>query len=87
MMLARGLAGAQLGAIDVLVFAYYAVSFEKYAENLKTLGKFDERKAAKLKGYLFSSSAIGYTVGYLIAAGMDRDNNPIFLTQSQPSTM
>ena len=69
MILARALAGLQFGAIDSLVFAYYAVSFEKYKENLKTIGKFEEKKAAKVKGYLFSTSAIGYIVGYQIGAG------------------
>ena len=70
MILARGLAGLQLGAIDVITFGYYAVSFEKYKENLKTLGLFEEKKAAKVKGYVFSSSTIGYIIGYQIGAGM-----------------
>ena len=49
MILARVLAGLHLGSIDTLVFGYYAVSFEKYKENLKTLGKF-EKKETKMKG-------------------------------------
>ena len=39
MILARGLAGLSLGAVESLTFTYYAVSFEKYTENLKTIGK------------------------------------------------
>ena len=35
------------------------LSLEKYKENLKTLGKF-EKKETIMKGYLFSTSAIGY---------------------------
>ena len=70
MILARALAGLHLGAIDTLVFAYYAVSFEKYKENLKTLGKFEKKKETIMKGYLFSTSAIGYAVGDIIAVGI-----------------
>ena len=69
MLLARWLAGMQLGAADTLVFAYYSVSFEKYTENLKALEKFDEKRAAKVKGYLFSTSAIGYAVGFGFGIG------------------
>ena len=69
-ILARGLAGLQTGSTDSLVFAYYSVSFEQYAENLKTLGKFEETKAKKLKGYLFSSVSIAYIGGYGLGVGM-----------------
>ena len=89
MILARVLAGLHLGSIDALVFAYYAVSFDIYKENLKTLGKFEKKKEAKLKGYLFSSSAIGYTVGYIIAVGksflQDNFTQYSYAQDSQPS--
>ena len=70
MILARGLAGAQMGSVDSIAFAYYSISFEKYTENLKTLGRFEEKKSAKVKGYLFSSSTIGYTFGFGLGVGM-----------------
>ena len=81
MILARALAGLHLGAIDSLVFAYYAVSFEKYKENLKTLGKFEKKKETKMKGYLFSTSAIGYAVGNIIAVGIIMEMS--FLQQNE----
>lgn len=70
MILSRGLAGLQSGIVDALVFAYYAVSFEKYTESWKILGTYDKQKAIKLRGYLFSSSAIGFSMGYIIGVGM-----------------
>ena len=69
MILARALAGLQSGSVDSLIFAYYSVSFEKYKENLKTLGKFEEKKAARAKGYLFSSATFGYISGYALGVG------------------
>ena len=69
MLLARGLAGLQLGAADTLVYTYYSVSFDKYTENMKTLEKFEKKRAAKVKGYLFSSTTIGYSVGFALGAG------------------
>ena len=33
-----------------LVFAYCSVSFEKYTENLKILGKYEKKKAERVKG-------------------------------------
>ena len=69
MILARGLAGIQLGATTALAFSYYAVSFEKYTENLKKLGKFDEKKAKSARGYLFSSYGIGNMIGFAVGLG------------------
>ena len=69
MILARGLAGIQLGATTALAFSYYAVSFEKYTENLKKLGRFDEKKAKRTRGYLFSSYGIGNMAGYITGLG------------------
>ena len=71
MILARVLAGLQLGAVDSLAFSYFGVSFEKYKQNLKILGKFEEKKVAKVKGYVFSSNSIGTTLGFWIGAGMN----------------
>ena len=70
MILARALAGLQTGSVDSLVFAYYSVSFEKYTENLKTLDRFEETTAKKVKGYLFSSACIAYAIGYGLGVGM-----------------
>ena len=47
MILARGLAGMQQGSAVSIVFSYFAVSFNSYMENLKILGKFEEKKVAK----------------------------------------
>ena len=71
MILARVLAGLQLGAVDSLSFSYFGVSFEKYKQNLKVLGKFEEKKVAKVKGYVFSSNSIGTTLGFWVGAGMN----------------
>ena len=71
MLLARGLAGLQQGSIESLMFSYFAISFEKYTENLKTLGKYEEKKAAKVKGYLFSTTSIAYVIGFGIGVGIN----------------
>ena len=68
-MLARGLAGVQLGAATSLVFAYCSLSFEKYTENLKILGKYEKKKAEIIKGYVFSLFNIGNMLGSLIGTG------------------
>ena len=70
MILARVLAGMQLGAIDSLTFSYFGVSFEKYKQNLKILEKLEEKKATRVKGYLFSTNSIGTMLGFLIGAGI-----------------
>ena len=44
MILARGLAGLQAGAVRSLTFSYFSLSFEKYTENLRTLGEFDKKR-------------------------------------------
>ena len=73
MLLARGLTGLSLGAFTSLEFAYFGVSYGKYTENLKILGKFEEEKAVKRKGYLFSSDSIGHVLGVGIGLGMNSD--------------
>ena len=69
MIVARGLAGLQLGASTSLVFAYCSVSFEKYTENLKILGKYEKNKAERVKGYVFSLFFIGNSLGFASAIG------------------
>ena len=69
MILARGLAGLQLGANTSLVFAYSSLSFDKYAENLKILGKYDKKEAEKVKGYVFSLFIVGNSLGFAIGLG------------------
>ena len=69
MLLARILAGIAQGSAMSTIFAYYDVSFVKYTEDLKILGKFEEKKAAKLKGYLF-----GFLLGNVIGVGMSCHN-------------
>ena len=61
MIVARALAGLQLGAVESLVF-YYSLSFMKYTENLK-------KKAHRAKGYLFSTSNLGSILGYAFGSG------------------
>ena len=68
-MLARGLAGVQIGAATSLVFAYSSLSFEKYTENLKILGKYEKKKAEKIKGYIFSLFNVGSMLGLSIGTG------------------
>jgi MFS family permease len=69
MILARGLAGVQLAACTSLVFAYCSVSFEKYTENLKILGKYEKKKAKRVKGYVFSLFIVGNSLGFAIGIG------------------
>ena len=71
MILARGLAGAQLGTCTSLVFAYSSLSFEMYTENLKILGKYEEKKAERVKGYVFSLFIVGNSLGFAIGIGKD----------------
>ena len=68
-MLAHGLAGVQLGSNVSLVFAYCALSFEKYTENLKILGKYEKKKAEKIKGYVFSLFIVGGMLGFAVGTG------------------
>ena len=70
-MLARGLAGVQLGAATSLIFAYCSLSFEKYTENLKILGKYEKKKAEKIKGHVFSLFAIGNVLGFAVGIGKE----------------
>ena len=69
MILARGLAGLQAGAVRSLTFSYFSLSFKKYTENLRTLGEFDKKRAERAKGYLFSAANIGTTLGFFIGIG------------------
>ena len=69
MVLARGLAGIQLGAAAALAFAYFGVSFEKYRENMKLLNRNEEKKLAKAKKYLFSTHSIGNLLGNVFGLG------------------
>jgi MFS family permease len=66
MIMAHGLAGLQMGASTSLVFAYCSVSFEKYTENLKILGKCEKKKAERVKGYVFSLFIVGNSLGFAI---------------------
>jgi MFS family permease len=69
MIVARVLAGLQLGSSTSLVFAYCSVSFEKYTENLKILGKYEKKEAERVKGYIFSLFIVGNMLGYAIGIG------------------
>ena len=71
-MLARGLAGVQLGACTSLVFAYCSVSIEKYTKNLEILGKYEKKKAERVKGYVFSLFIVGNSLGFAIGIGKVR---------------
>jgi MFS family permease len=76
MILARGLAGIQLGSGTALSFAYFGVSFEKYTDNIKLLEKYESKKVARVKKYLFSTYAIGTFFGRVIGIGF-----PLILAQ------
>lgn len=69
MILARLSAGVTMGSITVLTFAYYGASFEDYAEDLKILQKYEEKKAARVKGYVFTFYSVGKSTGHIIGAG------------------
>ena len=69
MILARALAGVHLGATTSLVFAYFSVSFEKYTDNLKTIGEYKKEKAEKVKGYVFGLYNLGHTLGFFVGEG------------------
>ena len=69
MLLARGLAGVQVGATTTLAYAYLGVSFEKFTENKRMSGKFDEKKLKRAKGYLFNSYGAGSMLGYVLGLG------------------
>ena len=70
MIFARGLAGLSRGAVVSLAYSYLGVSFVKYIENLKILGKYEKKRAVKLKGYLFSSTIFGEWLGIVFGVGM-----------------
>ncbi|CAI8044642.1 hypothetical protein GBAR_LOCUS24744 [Geodia barretti] len=76
MILARGLAGIQLGTSTALSFAYFGVSFEKYTENIKLLEKYESKKVARVKKYLFSTYSIGTFFGRVVGIGF-----PLILAQ------
>ena len=70
MIVSRGLAGVSQGGIDSLAYSYYGVSFEKYIEDLKTLGRYEKERAVKLKGYLFSTVLFGMWLGFFFGVGI-----------------
>ena len=77
MLLARALAGYALGSVMSLTFSYYGSSFDKYQEYLKVLGKYDEKKASRTKGYVFSSYRIGFVLGNGIGVGKCMPNEQL----------
>ena len=70
MIVSRGLTGLSLGAVESLAFSYLGVSFEKYVDNLKILGRYDKKRAVKQKGFLFSSYNIGKMSGFSTGIGI-----------------
>lgn len=67
--MARGLAGFSVGSIVCVTFSYFGISYEEYIDNLKMLGKFDNQRAIKVKGYLFGSVNIASILGYAVGFG------------------
>ena len=65
MLVAHGLAGFSLGLYISVTFAYFGVSSDKYAENLKILDRFEEKKVTRVKGFIFSIYNIGNTTGFV----------------------
>ena len=70
MILARGLAGLQIGAVTTLTFTYFDSSFENYEQNVETLKRVDKKRLKQHKGYLFSTFSIGTSLGYALGLGM-----------------
>lgn len=58
-----------MGAVVTLAFTYYGVSFEEYAEDMKVLKQYEKKRAAKVKGYVFSLFAVGNALGSIVGAG------------------
>ena len=69
MLVARGLAGIQLGSSTALAFAYFGISFEKFRENVKALREYDEKKMTRTRKYLFSTYSIGSLLGKFFGLG------------------
>ena len=69
MLVSRGISGISLGLVISVTFAYLGVSSNKYAENLTILGRFEEKKVARVKGFIFSIFNIGYSTGFAFGAG------------------
>lgn len=69
MILARALSGISMGAVVTLSFTYYGVSFEEYVEDMKILKQYEEKRAFRVKGYIFSLFAVGNALGSIVGAG------------------
>ena len=69
MLAARGLAGFSLGLVISVTFAYFGVSCDKYAENLTIVGRFEEKKVARVKAFIYSTYNIGNTIGFALGGG------------------
>lgn len=69
MILGRLLAGISMGSVTTLAFAYYGVSFEEYVDNLKILEEYEEKRATRIKGFVFCLYTVGKTVGQTVGAG------------------
>ena len=69
MILARALSGISMGAVVTLSFTYYGVSFEEYVEDMKILKRYEEKRASRVKGYVFSLFAVGNALGSIVGAG------------------
>ena len=69
MIAAKVLGGVSMGSATTLTFAYFGTSFEDYTINLKTLDVYEEKRAARVKGYVFSLYVVGVAFGHLVGAG------------------
>ena len=69
MLLSRALAGLAMGSSVTAVFSYFGVSHFKYVENMKELDRYEQKAAARTKGFIFSLYNIGNLLGYAIGGG------------------
>ena len=69
MIISQLLAGTSKGSHTTLAFSYFGTSFEAYADSVKILGKYDEKRTARVKGYVFSLYSVGITLGQILGAG------------------
>lgn len=69
MLLARGLAGVQLGIVESAAFPYFSITYQLYVDYLKKLGKYDKLSARRTKGWIFSIYIVGSSLGYLNGVG------------------
>ena len=63
------MSGVYIGAQMTLSLAYFGESNVSYCNAIKQQGK-DEKKAKRMKHYLFALQSVGVNVGYIFGPGI-----------------